>query len=188
MSNEWYTPTKYVEAAREVMGGIDLDPASSEIANKTVKATRYYTEHDNGLLQNWYGRVFCNPPYSRTPEMRGKHQSYIAMFSKKLLSHYAAGDVTQAILLASAQVDAKWFQPLWQFSICMVGHKIHFNMPEQKKSYSFHMFGTCFVYLGPNEARFTEVFSKFGRIVRAIDTPAPRPVARELWESEVACD
>lgn len=37
-SNEWFTPARYVEAAREVLGSIDLDPASCEAGNRIVQA------------------------------------------------------------------------------------------------------------------------------------------------------
>jgi len=51
--NEWYTPTEYLEAAREVLGGFDLDPASSDAAQKIVKAQNYFTKSDDGLQKEW---------------------------------------------------------------------------------------------------------------------------------------
>jgi len=61
-STEHMTPADYVEAAREVLGVIELDPASSELANGTVRARRYFTKADDGFAQRWGGRVFLNPP------------------------------------------------------------------------------------------------------------------------------
>jgi hypothetical protein len=62
LSSEHYTPPEIVEAARETMGGIDLDPASCLKANRYIKAKRYFTQKDNGYLRDWHGKVFLNPP------------------------------------------------------------------------------------------------------------------------------
>jgi len=63
--NEWYTPTVYVEAARQVLGEIELDPASSEIAQRVVQAVDYFTIDLDGLKQPWFGKVWLNPPYAQ---------------------------------------------------------------------------------------------------------------------------
>jgi hypothetical protein len=60
-NDEWFTPAKYIAAARAVLGGIDLDPASNAIAQATVRAGRYYSKDDDGLAQPWHGRVWLNP-------------------------------------------------------------------------------------------------------------------------------
>jgi hypothetical protein len=39
-NNEWYTPAEDVERARKVLGGIDLDPASSDLASAYVDGQR----------------------------------------------------------------------------------------------------------------------------------------------------
>jgi hypothetical protein len=61
-SNEHGSPVEIVKAARLVMGGIDLDPASSAVFNTVVQAKKIFTRKDNGLAQEWSGRVFLNPP------------------------------------------------------------------------------------------------------------------------------
>lgn len=174
-SNEWYTPARYVDAAREVMSGIDLDPASCTEANQIVKAKMYYSEQENGLLYPWQGRIWLNPPYGSTlgvPGRTGNSEGLTKPFVLKLIDEYERGNITQAVLCVTTDTDAKWFVPLWSYLICFATHKVMFHRPGQSNSGQFY--GTCFVYLGSNKFAFTERFSQFGRIAQAIDTP-PQP-------------
>ena len=61
--DEWYTPPPIIEAARNLMGSIDLDPASCEAANTVVQAKQYFGINDDALQQHWGGNLWLNPPY-----------------------------------------------------------------------------------------------------------------------------
>lgn len=185
-SNEWYTPAKYIEAAREVMGGIDLDPASCEMANRTVQATRYYDEATNGLLQRWEGCVWLNPPYGRIhPERKGSTKSYQLLFIQKLLRAYADGNIEQAIcLIIGTSCFMRWFQPLWNYPLCFHDGRIIFDMPDGTQS-DFG-FGNIIAYLGPNEQTFIDIFSKFGTVARRVSPPPAKPATPSLWDSTPA--
>lgn len=159
-SIEWYTPTEYIEAAREVMGNIDLDPASSKIANETVKAKEYITQDDDpdGLNQNWYGNVWLNPPYGKGS----------GLFTTKLVEEYKSGRVKSAILLLNAYgFDAIWFQPLWKYTICFTNHRIEFYSPQRESGGPAN--ANIFIYMGNNAEKFKSVFSDFGYIIRLWD-------------------
>ncbi len=177
-SNEWYTPAKYIEAARSVMGSIDLDPASCELANQTVKAARYYSKEDNGLTLPWYGNVWLNPPYGRLYKGTGT-----SAFVTKLLEEYQQGNIKQAIILTMLGMYARWFFRLLEYPICYLEQKPLFCLSDG--TITKHGFAACCFYLGPCEQKFIDTFSQFGRIAKAIDTPRKSPVLTPaLWESE----
>lgn len=157
LSNEWYTPEKYIESARQVMGSIDLDPASSVVANKTVQATEYFSEEDNGLSKEWKGRIWLNPPYGGLAQQ----------FTDKLVQEYISGNVSQAVLLVNSHsTDTNWFQQLWNYTLCFTDHRINFESPEGAKNGSTH--GSVFVYLGGRKDEFVNEFSKYGAVVERV--------------------
>jgi len=62
-TTEHYTPQHVIDAAHKTLVEIDLDPATSEHANKErTRAKRIFTAETNGFLLPWEGRVFLNPP------------------------------------------------------------------------------------------------------------------------------
>lgn len=170
-SPEWYTPRAYVEAAHDVMGGIDLDPASHEEANATVKATRFFSEQDNGLMNRWYGRVFLNPPGGLVPEF---WQKFIAgEFVEGIWIGYSLEQLQTLQCIGATQT------PL-DFPMCVPFKRIAFvenaakkaaridkmiaagKIPNQKSSPSHANYIT---YIGDRTHEFRRVFRQFGQVV-----------------------
>lgn len=169
-SVEWYTPAAYLDAARAVLGAIDLDPASNAKANEVVRAARYFTKEDDGLAQEWHGRIWLNPPYAR-----GITEKWIS----KLLAEHRAGRVTEAILLVNATTERGWFKPLWDHALCFTDHRIKFYVPEgtAEDVPRSPVSGNVFVYLGSKFDLFSASFSPFGAVVARLWTGAAERAA-----------
>lgn len=102
-SVEWFTPRAIVDAARAVLGRIDLDPASCAEANATVGASRFLTRRENGLEHPWFGNVFVNPPGGTALEPGGfskKPASSARLFWEHLQREIVAGRCEHAVFLA----------------------------------------------------------------------------------------
>ena len=152
-NNEWYTPAEYTELAREVLCGIDLDPASSEEANKIVMARKFYTEEDDGLSQPWIGKVWMNPPYST---------GLIEKFCDKLVYHFERNEVREAIVLVNNATETAWFQKLLSAASAVVfpAKRIRFVSPDGKLGTPLQ--GQAFIYFGFEQEKFFKKFARYG--------------------------
>jgi len=154
--NEWYTPPKYIEAARLVMGSIECDPASSETANRTVKADHIHTIDDPGLVDDceWGKTVFLNPPYA---------QPLVGLFCSALIARMEYGEVKQAIVLVNNATETAFFQTLLYkaSAICFPKGRIRFLDPEGNPS-GTPLQGQAILYFGRCNEVFCDVFSQFG--------------------------
>jgi ParB family chromosome partitioning protein len=160
-NNEWYTPSIYIEAARAVMEGIDLDPASCAIANKTVGAATFYDKTQDGLTRPWKGRVWMNPPYA---------QPLIQQFADRLVAEVKSGKVTAAIALVNNGTETEWFQAMAgaAAAICFPKGRVRFLDRDGKEGSPLQ--GQAFLYFGNRAQRFVDEFKSHGQCVVVMDS------------------
>ena len=163
-NDEWYTPAWLIDMTREVIGEIDLDPASSDEAQTIVKAKRHWTKMQNALNLNWIvningpnwspSRVFLNPPYSHP---------LVEQFIDKLLQQIEKGHVSEAILLVNNNTETAWWHKAAAAAnaILFFRSRVFFWRPGQAETTSPRQ-GQNLFYFGPNTSQFAITFSSKG--------------------------
>lgn len=166
-SSSWYTPPEIVDAAREALGGrIDLDPASCAVANKIVKADRFYSleAREDGLSIPWDGRIFLNPP--SPPRLWWERATGAVL-------RYAAGRsslVYVAYSIEQLQQSQRWTPGahMLSFNVCIPKRRIPFlrmsetgDLVEGKQP----AHANAIVGVGIDQAVFRKAFSTVGAIV-----------------------
>ena len=183
---EWITNRDLVDSAHELMGGIDLDPASSAKANEYVGARSFYTPQDDGLNdQQWFGRVYVFPPPNTyfwdkkndcwtptrgmSPSLTSGHAAWWRTLKKKWL----AREVEQAIFFSNFIDTVMYNQDMFDFPVCimkarptLLRHYFDDNRVERKRTGC-----SIIVYLQPRDETsektqdFIDIYSEKGRIL-----------------------
>jgi len=152
----WMTPDDYAAKAQRVLGGIDLDPASTPEANNVIKARRFFTAAQDGLKQAWTGKVWLNPPFSNP---------LCGNFVAKLIEAHRTGAVPRAILLVNAATDVSWFHDLLaHFPVCFTKGRMAFVQPGGSKVKG-NMYGQAFFFLGCDRNVVRREFATVGTVL-----------------------
>jgi phage N-6-adenine-methyltransferase len=99
-SCEWETPLPFFKALDECYH-FTLDVCATP---KNTKCATYYTKEQNGLMKEWLGRCWMNPPYGRE----------IGAWVKKAYESACKG--TLVVCLLPARTDTAWWH-----DYCMKG-------------------------------------------------------------------
>ena len=131
MSDIWLTPRFILDA----LGEFDLDPCASPDPLIWKTAKNHYTE--KGLDQEWFGRIWCNPPYGKKT----------GIWLNKLASH------GNGIALVFARTETKmFFDSVWNKAdaILFLEGRLFFHYPDGDKAKSNSGGPSCLIAYGKN--------------------------------------
>jgi hypothetical protein len=176
---EYYTDPRIVDAARELMGSITLDPASCLHANLFhVGAQDFYTKEQDGLSRSWFGNVWLNHPFHRGEQpcpkkletckkkvckTRGHHITKAipsnAEWINHLMNEFERFHIRQACAITFASTSEAWFRPLLNYPQCYLTPRTNYYTPDGLSADDVTK-GSVVTYLGPDNKteKFREIF------------------------------
>lgn len=113
---EWMTPPEIIRS----LGDFDLDPCSP-LNRPWDTAAHHFTQHDNGLLQEWFGRVWLNPPYGQQ--------------TGRWMARLADHGTGTAFIFARTETEF-FFKSVWESATALLFLKgrVHFHLPNGKRA------------------------------------------------------
>ena len=164
LSQEWGTPSKYVNVVREFFGGhIDLDPCSNEYSIVSARTEYRLPKHD-GLKESWdFPTIYVNPPYGIDKE-RG------TSIKKWLCKCHVANKEYRSQVLALVPVATNtghWKNYVFgqAAGICFLSDtRLMFLVNGQTGGKGAPM-SCAMIYWGRNFDKFRSIFSKFGAVL-----------------------
>jgi len=152
---EWYTPADIIGRVRNVLDGIDLDPASCFKANRVVRAETFFGHDIDGLSRSWIaGSVWMNHPFSR----KGN-----PIWIDKFISEFEKEHFSQGCAIMYSSTDTDWYQRMAQrFIKCEMGRRTKFWGPSNNKNRPTK--GCSIFYAGNDEYKFAGAFEDLGVI------------------------
>lgn len=187
---EWYTPPYITNAVAELLGGIELDPASNELANKFVGAQRYFTKEQNSLELDWKAEtLWLNHPFSKGEKAckkyksearkdeyccgkdackkRGYHIDHDVPGNKdwieKLIGEFEKGHFKRGCNITFANTSEGWFKPLYDFHQIFLYDRVNFIDVNGNviRGAPKGCVITCF---GLESVQIEKVFKKYGKV------------------------
>lgn len=161
---DWQTPKKYVDAVKDVFGGIiSLDPCSSQYSIVNAEVEYMLPEHD-GLSQIWnFQTIYVNPPYGNDTE-RGTR--IIDWLRKCDQANSVFGSEVIA-LIPVATNTAHWKKYIYgkATAICFLyDTRLKFLVDGKDEGKGAPM-SCAIIYWGNNFQRFFDVFIQHGAVV-----------------------
>lgn len=181
---ELITSSDLVMAANELMGGIDLDVASSKVANEYVQATEYYTPSDDGLnSQQWYGSAYLFPPagayfwdkknerWKMTRASSISLTSSHAVWFRRMYHAWLAREIKQGLYFSNCPDMIRYEPKIFKFPMCILRTAPYLLCNKDREVKRKQTCTSFLVYLPPQDAStdavdtFVKVYGERGHLL-----------------------
>jgi len=163
LSKDWGTPAVYVNAVRQVLGTIDLDPCSNKFSIVRARV-EYRLPTQDGLRESWdFRTIYVNPPYGSDQERGTRISQWLARCEEAHSKHHA-----EVMALVPVATNTKhWKQHIWSAATSVAflyDTRLKFlvnGVPSAKGA----PMSCAMIYWGDKFEKFSGTFLKHGAVV-----------------------